>query len=345
MKLFRWLIAGLMLVGVWTACKKSEKPAAIQDTIHIGLVSGAGGFSDRGFNQLTLMGLQRADSAFDIHAASRTSMDTADIRKHIFELAGQGFDLVIAMGYQAAVPVLDAARQYPDTRFFLIDGIVNTPPENLKCFIYRVDQSAFLCGFLAGYWCDRMDPVHPVAAWIGGPPIAEIENFRKGFTMGIQYFNDHCHRMVVTIGAHASGFGDTLQGARMADSLLSLGAEVVFPFAGKTGNGALYQTKYQQKWAIGVDLDQYFAIPEISDILLTSCLKRIDQTIFSGIDGFLHGQWGSPSIHYGTLQRKEVEMAPFHLYQPLVPDSIIAFLNDIRAGIIDGTISTGGETP
>lgn len=345
MNFFKWLIFGLMLAGVWSACKKSEKPAVIQYHKKIGLVSGYGGFDDRGFNQQALMGLQRADSAFGLHTAILASMDTAEIRKHIYALAGQGFDLIIAIGFQAIAPIRDAALLYPDSRFFLIDGTVDTAPENLRCFIYRVDQSAFLCGFLAGYWCDRTDPAQPVAAWVGGPPVAEIENFRNGFTKGVQYFNEHYHRSVMSIGTHATGFGDTLQGARLADSLINLGAEVVFPFAGKTGNGALYQAKARQRWAIGVDLDQYFAIPEVSDILITSCLKKIDQTIYAGIKEFLREQWSPQPVYYGTLQRKEVDIAPFHQYQSLIPDTFQISLETVRTGIIDGTISTGWQAP
>ncbi len=345
MNFLKWLIFGLIVAIIWPACKKSEKPVVIQDHRKIGLVSGYGGFDDRGFNQQALFGLQKADSAYGLHTATLASMDTADIRKHLYDLAAQGFDLIIAIGFQATVPIRDAAHRYPDSRFFLLDGTVDAPPENLRCFIYRVDQPAFLCGFLAGYWCNRTDPVQPAAAWVGGPPVAEIENFRNGFTKGIQYFNEYYDRSVMCVGAHASGFGDTLQGARLADSLINLGAEVVFPFAGKTGNGALYQTKARQRWAIGVDLDQYFAIPEVSDILLTSCLKRIDQTIYTGIKEFLEEQWSPQPVYYGTLQRKEVEIAPFHHYQSMIPDTIHTLLEDIRAGIIDGTISTGWQIP
>ena len=331
----------LIILSQLTSCSRDSDPLPDIPPPKVGLISGVGGFNDRGFNQLALMGLQKITQDHNLQSASRESNDTSDFTPNINALIGEGYDLIILLGYEAAGAVLPAAKNNPDVNFVLLDYSDAEIPANLLYYVFQVDQSAFLCGFVGAYWAQTKDPQDPIAGWIGGMDIPVIQQFRTGYEGGIQYFNDKYQKTVSSAGFFATSFSDTLQGAKLADSLILQGADVIFPFAGKTGNGALYKIKEKGKWGIGADFDQYVSIPEVSDIMLTSCLKKMDNSVYNivnkvEVDGFT-GQ----KIYYGNLSTVDIEIAPFHDYDALIPDSIKNELNSIRTGIKNGSILTG----
>jgi basic membrane protein A and related proteins len=336
-------LLSLVLLIHLSSCSSKEDSSEIPSipAPKVGLISGVGGFNDRGFNQLALSGLQRAAKDLGVKTSSRESLDTSDFTPNINALIQEGYDLIILLGFEASGAVSAAAKANPGIHFALLDYSENNIPFNLLYYVYQVDQSAFLCGFLGAYWAQLKDPANPMACWIGGLDIPVIEQFKTGYQGGIKYFNDKYMKSVGISGFFATSFSDTLQGAKLADSLILQGADVIFPFAGKTGNGALYKMKEKGKWGIGVDLDQYTSIPAVSDILLTSCLKKIDNTIYdiiyyTGKDGFT-----GRKISYGSLGTYDVGIAPYHDYDALIPDTIKNEIELIRSGIIDGTINTG----
>lgn len=327
----------LLVLVMLFSCKKEDESKSFQ----VGLVSGTGGFTDRGFNQLALNGLTRAQNELDIVTESRECFDTVQIREGIEYFASHDFDLIISLGYTSTETMTRLAAENPDKKFALIDDQAADPPSNLHSFLFRVDQSSFLCGVLGAFWADLKDPVYPMVGWVAGPQIEEIEHFRMGFIAGIDYFNNYYRRDVENIGNYTSSFTDTLEGANLAGNLFDTGAEIIFPFAGKTGNGALYKAKEMGKWAIGVDLDQYESIPEVSDILISSCLKKLDNTVYELIRACSSGDWGAEQIHYGTLKAGDVDIAPFHDYETQIPDSIKSLLDWVKTEIKAGNIQTG----
>jgi basic membrane protein A len=58
-------------------------------------------------------------------------------------------------------------------------------------------------------------------------------------------------------------------------------ADIILPVAGNAGKGSLYAAKDNKKWGIGVDTDQYYSLPEVGNILLTSCTKSLETTVYS----------------------------------------------------------------
>jgi basic membrane protein A len=335
------ILSVLMLFQLASCTRKKTVELEVIPPPRVGLVSSTGGFHDRGFNELALNGLRSAAHDMGVDTASRESLDTSDFTPNINALIQQGYDLIILMGFEAAGAVTKAARSNPAVHFMLLDYSTSDIPANLSFYIYQVDQSAFLCGFLGAYWAQLKDPLNPVAAWIGGMDIPVIQQFRTGYTGGIQYFNTKYSGTVSSLGFFATSFSDTLQGAELADSLILLGADVIFPFAGKTGNGSLYKIREKGKWGIGVDFDQYVSIPEVSDILLTSCLKKMDNSVYNIIYWTKQKGFAGQKIEYGNLATVDIEIAPFHDFDALIPDSIKNELNFIRTGIKNGTIPTG----
>ena len=330
------LIPGFIL----SSCLKESDPVP-QKLLKVGLVSGLGGFSDAGFNQNILLGFQNAADDFPMMFQARECMTAGDFTVNINYFLANKFDLINTTGYNAAQATISAANSNPNTAFAILDYSAATIPANLVCAVFDVDQSSFPCGFLAAWWSYNKNMIDPVAGFVAGPDIPGIRQFSVSYIHGVAYFNSLYNKNVQTLGYFANSFTDTLQGARLADSLLKQNVSTVFAFAGQTGNGALYKVKDAGKWAIGVDVDQYFSIPQVGPALLTSCMKELSNMIYGIIKTFYYQDFPGGTTIHGNLSNLGVGMAPYHNYKNQIPDSVRAAINTIEVGIKNGTIRTG----
>lgn len=130
-------------------------------------------------------------------------------------------------------------------------------------------------------------------------------------------------------------------GKQIADSLINLGADLIFGVGSETGNGSLLKAKEYGLPGIGVDVDQYYSFPEISDIIISSAMKGLDIAIYDVVSSFVDGTFVGGGNYNGKLANYGVGIAPYHNFENLIPDSIKAEVENIKTGIIDGSISTG----
>ena len=112
------------------------------------------------------------------------------------------------------------------------------------------------------------------------------------------------------------------------------GADIIFGAGGATGNGALIEVAEEAgALCVGVDSDQWFTVPEAHPCLVTSAMKLIDVGVAE-----LIGQ-----AYAGTMQGGnffgEVGLAPFHDFDGIVTDEMRATLDDVMAGLADGSIN------
>jgi basic membrane protein A len=331
------ILGFIAFTTVFNSCKKDDENTALK----VGLVTGIGSLDDKGFNQQAYEGLLAVAGDVTLDWAVRQSSSAADIAANIQYFLDEDYDVIITLGYDAAQITLDAANAHSSVLFLLLDYSFATIPSNMSCVVYDVDEASFPCGFLAAWRAHAVDPLQPEVGFVAGPKIPTIDQFTVSYTAGVSWFNAMYSNNVSVSGVNSASFIDTLQGAFLADSLMLHGADVIFACAGQTGNGALYKVKEAGKTAIGVDTDQYLSIPQVGSVLLTSCMKRLDHAIYNMLmdihtETFTSGQ----TITY-NLANQGVNLAPYHDFDTIIPDSIKQAITTIKQGIMQGTIQTG----
>jgi basic membrane protein A len=116
--------------------------------------------------------------------------------------------------------------------------------------------------------------------------------------------------------------------------MIDKGVDIIFGAGGQTGNGALSGASLKDIYTIGVDVDQYYLVPEAKSVLLTSAIKMIAPGTFNLIKLAINGQF--PGGNYeGT-----VGIAPYHELESMVPDSIKTRMIVIQTRLTDGKLST-----
>ena len=84
-------------------------------------------------------------------------------------------------------------------------------------------------------------------------------------------------------------------------------------------------------WIIGVDTDWTVSAPEFADVVLTSILKNMDVAVFEASSQVVNGTFAG-GLYVGTLENGGVGVSD--------PAVALDGLDDIMAGIIDGSIAT-----
>ena len=82
----------MVIVMLFSSCsEKSDNPPPVIPLPKVGLISGLGGFSDRGFNQLALSGLQRVATDVGVTYGSQESYTVADFTTNINYFASSSY--------------------------------------------------------------------------------------------------------------------------------------------------------------------------------------------------------------------------------------------------------------
>ena len=190
-------------------------------------------------------------------------------------------------------------------------------------------------------------------ATFGGIKIPPVTRFMVGFENGVKYYNKKHGTNVQVLGwktdLNKEGFGDgvfvgnfesTDDGRRVAESFMDEGADIILPVAGPVGLGTAAAVKERGAMMIGVDTDWYISAPEYKDVYLTSVLKNMDVAVFEAVKSVVEGKFKG-GVYVGTLANNGVGIAPFHNFEDKVPADLKAELEQVKQGIIDGTIKTG----
>jgi len=144
-------------------------------------------------------------------------------------------------------------------------------------------------------------------------------------------------------GLFTGDFENQDNGRRVTEDLIAEGADVILPVAGPVGLGtaAAVEDSDQEDVMVGVDTDWCVSAEEHCPVVLTSVQKNMDVAVFNAVAAVVEGTFES-GLYVGTLEDEGVGLAPFHEFEDQISDDVKAQLDEIRAGVIDGSISVNG---
>jgi basic membrane protein A len=91
-----------------------------------------------------------------------------------------------------------------------------------------------------------------------------------------------------------------------------------------------------------VDVDGYFLLEDARDVLLTSILKNMDNSVYDVIESAMTDEFDGCGVYVGDLANAGVGIAPYHDLADMVPADLAAEIDALAAQIIDGTITDTG---
>ncbi|UOE44452.1 BMP family lipoprotein [Agromyces larvae] len=312
------------------------------------MVSDAGGFEDRSFNQLGFEGLQAAADELGVEYKAVESASETDYASNLSSLVDQGCNTIVTVGFLLAPAALESALANPDIEYVSIDDPVDqdfdgvTDAENIKPIIFDTAQAAFLAGYLSAGVSQT-----GVVGTFGGMNIPTVSIFMDGFAQGVDFYNEENGTAVKVLGwDRAAGDGsftggfEANDGARqIAQGLIDQNVDVLLPVGGPIyqSAAAAITDSGREIALIGVDADVFVTDPSVGPLLLTSILKGIDVGVHEAIVEAGNGEF-DPTPFVGTLENEGVGIAPFHDWEAKVPAELASKLDDLKAQIIAGDI-------
>jgi basic membrane protein A and related proteins len=326
---------------------------AAQDSLieSVCLITDVGRVNDGTFNQFAYEGMLRAAEDFSLENTFVETTAQTDYINNIDTCIGEGYDVIVTVGFLMADATVEAANANPNTYFVGVDQFVfdnpdtadvNEAPTNLVGVQFREDQAGFLVGAMAALMSES-----GTIAGVYGIDIPPVKKFRNGYEQGAQYVNPDLVPGETILGVYIDSFGAPDRGAAAAEQFIGEGADVIFGAGGPTGSGGITAAASQGVYGIGVDQDEYFSTfgsgeTPGAEFLITSALKRVDQAVYlslealvaSDVDGF-----GGGGVRVLSAFNNGVGFAPAH--DSDVPAEVTAAIEEILVGLQTGTIVTG----
>ena len=320
----RTIIAALAAVGIAVAGMTQAQAEDFMPAV----VFDMGGKFDKSFNEAAYNGAERfkADSGIEYRDFEVTN--PAMREQALRNMARRGAQVVVAMGFAQAAAVETVAQEFPDTKFTLIDMVVDLP--NVQSVIFKEHEGSFLVGMAAA-----MTSQTGKVGFVGGMDIPLIRKFALGYVEGAKHVNPDIEVYQNMTGTTPAAWNNPTKGGELARSQFDRGADVVYAAAGGTGIGVYQAAKDAGKLAIGVDSNQNYLHP---GTMLTSMIKRVDVAVYESFTAAQDGTWQG-GIQVLGLAEDGVGWALDEHNRSLVSAEVEAAVEQARMDIIAGTIA------
>ncbi len=316
------LAASLFAAG--TAVAADFTPAVIFDM---------GGKFDKSFNEAAYHGAEKFKDETGIPYLEFEVTNESQRDQALRRMARRGANVVIAVGFSFATPLEEIAKEFPDTKFVIIDSVVDAP--NVQSVVFKEHEGSFLVGMAAA-----MASKTGKVGFVGGMDIPLIRNFAYGYEQGVKYVAPKDEVFVNMTGTTPAAWNDPAKGAELAQSQFDRGADVVYAAAGGTGIGVLQAAADSGKLSIGVDSNQNYLHP---GSVLTSMLKRVDVAVYNAFKTAKDGTWKAGENNLG-LAENGVGYALDDNNRKLITPDMEAKLEDAKAKIISGELKVSPYT-
>jgi basic membrane protein A len=316
------------------------------------ILSDAGGFDDKSFNQLSFEGVRDAAEELNSDFKEFESKNENDYAGALEGFVSAGCDAIVTVGFALAAATKVSAEANPEIDYILIDDAADGGADgtqfdgqadqpNIKPILYDTAQAAFLAGYAAADYTKT-----GVVGTYGGQPFPTVTIFMDGFKQGVEYYAKEKGKAVKLVGweggdkgVFTGGFDANEKATNTAKQIIDQKADVILPVGGPIYQGALTAIADSGKdiALVGVDADFYETDPNTQDVIFTSILKNMKTSTFQAVVDAGNDELDF-APYVGTLENDGVGIAPFHNFESKISDSLAAELETVKAGIIDGSI-------
>ena len=327
-KILAMLLALVMVLSL-AACGASNEPAATGGEYKVAMITDYGDITDQSFNQTTWEAVVKfgEDNKVDYKYYKPTSNDTAGRVAQVELAIAEGYNVIVMPGFAFAGTVVEAAPEYPDVKFVVLDvakgdlleavlalkGVeYDYNPDNwdleqyldmsnVYCAIYQEE----LCGYMAGYAAVKLG--YTKLGFLGGMAVPAVMRYGYGYVQGVDAAAKELGINVEMKYVYGNQFFGDADIAAYMDTWYANGTEVVFACGGGIYTSAVDAAKkVEGAKVIGVDTDQsgviaaYAAgegaseedIAKYKEMVVTSAMKGLAPTTIDTLtDVVINGNW------------------------------------------------------
>lgn len=292
--------------------------------------------SDGGWGMACYNAMIDAAEKYGWKTAVSDSIAQSAYYESIVSFCDLGYDLIYAPGNQYTDAILQAAEEYPDIAFALLNGGADTPAKAVNGNVTSLLPDAQQVGWIAGILAGLMTQTGKVA-FIGGMEIDTTKGKYAGFVEAAEYIGQQEGKTVEALDVVYSGdFSASDKGIEFAKAMMDQGADVFFGDASAVDSGARQAIDEANAASGSVKV---YDIAQPGDFLgQNECIIGSQVTDNSGLVGLCmeaveNGTFGGETI-FGTLQNGVLSAGAL---SDLVPADVQEKYQSYLAQVMDGT--------
>lgn len=328
-------VAALALTGCSSSGTAASGDAATPaadgaNVIKVGALT-PGNTNDGAFNQALADALQKLEDEGLIDYELRDQMsDPATSEPVIADFASQGYDLIIGHGIELGDAVFSVAGDFPDVKFTASGGpdILDKFTDNVETWTYDTPQVGYLSGYIAGL--------------TGATPIGRVESLELDFVkatdaffqQGVTAANPAATLLPVV---YAGSFDDAQAAAAATTGLVGQGAQLVYTTGDGIATGVGSAAAEAGVLSVGVS-------SAAGEAALATNVSTVDLDMYPIIKTWVEevaaDKFGGKGVT-STLQNGGIVFHPINTVGGKVPADVATKVDDVIAGITDGSVTIG----
>ena len=253
----RWIlliIAGICVItGSWYYTRQKILPAD-QPKIVVIL---PGETNDQSWNKANYEGILecqkrcRQDKKINVTLQYQSNVAEKDFESVIRNYARNEYDLIILAGSQFEEVVSSVAGDYPGVDFCILNGRAEVG-KNVFSVYPKEEEASHLAGIIAGNMTQT-----GVMGTIAGYPNEAMEELLNQYEQDVRQIakERNIHHPEV-LRAYANSWEDEGLGKEIANQMINKGADILFIYANKVGNGCIEAAKEHGVKVIGFSENQ-----------------------------------------------------------------------------------------
>ena len=304
-------------------------PAASSDVKVAMLLTGP--INDAGWNESAYKGLMTAKDELGIETAYSESVAQPDFETVMRDYADKGYSVIICHGNEFSDATMAVAPDFPEVMFCVVNGNTFQEP-NMASFRFNTPQTGFLAGAAAALLSKS-----GTVGMIGGTSMPHIVDALDSYEAGAKYINPDIN---VLLG-YTEDMSDVARGMEMGTAFIEQGADVLCANANQAALGVIDAAKTKDIQYIGYINDQNDIAPEIIKVSSIQSVQFMVATIIEkGIAGEL-----TPALHLMGAADGAIFLSDFHGNEDAFGEGGVEKLQEIFAGILDGSLKEAGILP
>lgn len=320
------IVMGLLAatLSVSAAYAAELKPAVVYDF---------GGKFDKSFNEAAYNGAAKYKADHGTNYREFEIQNDAQREQALRKFAQDGNSPVVIAGFSAVSAIEKVSKEFPDTKFVIIDAVVEGP--NVRSVVFKEEEGGYLVGMLAA-----MASKTGTVSFIGGMDVPLIRRFYCGYAIGAIEGKKGTKVLNNWTGDTPAAWNDPAKGSEIAKAQMDQGSDVIYHAAGGTGIGVLQAVADAGKLGIGVDSNQNGLHP---GHVLTSMVKGVDTAVYKAFEDVAADKFTAGIVQMG-LKDDGVSYAMDENNAKLITPEMKAAVEAAKADIISGKIKVHDYT-
>ncbi|MEQ8490058.1 MAG: BMP family ABC transporter substrate-binding protein [Marinovum algicola] len=312
--------AAALLSG--TALAQEFQPAVVYDL---------GGKFDKSFNEAAYTGAEKFKADTGIEYRDFEIQNDSQREQALRNFARRGANPVVAIGFSHANALEKVAKEFPDTKFAIVDMVVDLP--NVRSILFKEHEGSYIVGKLAA-----MASKTGKVGFVGGMDVPLIRKFACGYAQGAKAVNGDITVLSNMTGTTPAAWNDPVKGSELTKAQISQGADVIYAAAGGTGVGVLQTAADEGILSVGVDSNQNYMHP---GKVLTSMLKRVDNAVY---DAMTQGEALETGINVMGVGNGGIDYALDEHNEALVGEAMKTAVDEAKGKIASGELTVHDYT-